>query len=91
MRYVMGLETVRAKAREWEEHAARHVSLAPLLAPLTQLYIEWRKLELSSVSLLVIYSLSFISLLVLCPLTVLIRFTFLIFPVAPNDIFFKLT
>ena len=41
-----GVELLLAKAQLWEETAARHVSLAPQLAPLSALATRWRKLEL---------------------------------------------
>ncbi len=47
MKLVSGLELLLAKAREWEQVAAAHVSLAaPHLESVTQLVIRWRKLEL---------------------------------------------
>ncbi|KAJ7341746.1 hypothetical protein JRQ81_006597 [Phrynocephalus forsythii] len=48
-----GLEILLAKSQDWEENASRAVSLRKHLDLVTQLIIQWRKLELScwSVSL----------------------------------------
>ena len=42
-----GVELLLAKAQLWEETAARHVSIAPQLAPLSALATRWRRLELA--------------------------------------------
>ena len=46
MKFVNGLEMVLAKAQEWEQVAAKHVSLSSHLEAITQIIIQWRKLEL---------------------------------------------
>ncbi|KAL4440107.1 hypothetical protein ABPG75_003108 [Micractinium tetrahymenae] len=43
-----GVELLLAKGQLWEETAARHVSLAPQLAPLSALATRWRRLELAA-------------------------------------------
>lgn len=42
-----GVELLLGKGQAWEETAARHVSLAPQLAPLSALATRWRRLELA--------------------------------------------
>ncbi|XP_064629159.1 midasin-like [Lineus longissimus] len=46
MKFVTGLEVLLQKAQDWESIAARHVSLMSNLEEVTQLVINWRKLEL---------------------------------------------
>ena len=46
MKFVTGLEVILAKAQDWEQVAAKHVSLSTNLEALTQIIIQWRKLEL---------------------------------------------
>lgn len=43
-----GVELLLARAQLWEETAAKHVTLGPLLAQLVALSRRWRKLELGS-------------------------------------------
>jgi len=43
-----GLELLLSQAQVWEESAAKHVSLAPLLGQVAALAQRWRKLELES-------------------------------------------
>lgn len=46
-KFLNGLEIVLSKAQDWENNASRSVSLRKELEPVTQLIIQWRKLELS--------------------------------------------
>lgn len=46
MRFTTGLEMLLESAQEWQKNAASHVSLAANLEEVTQLIVEWRKLEL---------------------------------------------
>ncbi|XP_061563343.1 midasin [Cololabis saira] len=46
-KFLNGLEIVLCKAQDWENNASRSVSLRKDLEPVTQLIIQWRKLELS--------------------------------------------
>ncbi|XP_028296182.1 midasin isoform X2 [Gouania willdenowi] len=46
-KFLNGLEILLSKAQDWENNASRTVSLRKELEPLTQLIIQWRKLELS--------------------------------------------
>ena len=48
MRLVNGLEVLLTKAQEWEEYAAKYVSLAERLSVLSKLVLRWRRLELRS-------------------------------------------
>ncbi|XP_008936093.1 PREDICTED: midasin, partial [Merops nubicus] len=52
-KFLNGLEILLAKAQDWEENASRALSLRKHLDSVTQLIIQWRKLELNcwSVSL----------------------------------------
>uniref|UniRef100_A0A8C6J801 Midasin n=1 Tax=Melopsittacus undulatus TaxID=13146 RepID=A0A8C6J801_MELUD len=52
-KFLNGLEILLAKAQDWEENASRALSLRKHLDLVTQLIIQWRKLELNcwSVSL----------------------------------------
>ncbi|KAM8810105.1 midasin [Eudromia elegans] len=52
-KFLNGLEILLAKAQDWEENASRALSLRKHLDLITQLIIQWRKLELNcwSVSL----------------------------------------
>ncbi|XP_060128572.1 midasin isoform X2 [Zootoca vivipara] len=52
-KFLNGLEILLAKSQDWEENASRAVSLRKHLDLVTQLIIQWRKLELNcwSVSL----------------------------------------
>uniref|UniRef100_A0A8D2KWR3 Midasin n=1 Tax=Varanus komodoensis TaxID=61221 RepID=A0A8D2KWR3_VARKO len=52
-KFLNGLEILLAKSQDWEENASRVVSLRKHLDLITQLIIQWRKLELNcwSVSL----------------------------------------
>ena len=43
-----GVLAAHALLQQWEETAARHVSLAPQLAPLSALATRWRRLELGA-------------------------------------------
>ncbi|XP_028997386.1 midasin [Betta splendens] len=45
-KFLNGLEIVLSKAQDWENTASRSVSLSKELEPVTQLIIQWRKLEL---------------------------------------------
>lgn len=47
MRFTTGLEMLLESAQEWQKNAASRVSLAANLEEVTQLIIEWRKLELN--------------------------------------------
>uniref|UniRef100_A0A7N6BG26 Midasin n=1 Tax=Anabas testudineus TaxID=64144 RepID=A0A7N6BG26_ANATE len=46
-KFLNGLEIVLCKAQDWENNASRHVSLRKELEPVTQLIVQWRKLELN--------------------------------------------
>ncbi|KAM9782721.1 LOW QUALITY PROTEIN: midasin [Neosynchiropus ocellatus] len=46
-RFLNGLEILLSKAQDWENNASRSVSLQKHLEPVTQLIIQWRKLELN--------------------------------------------
>jgi midasin len=46
MQLLQGLELVLRQAQEWEQYAARHVSLATYLEQVSALVLAWRKLEL---------------------------------------------
>ncbi|MGH0171579.1 UNVERIFIED_CONTAM: hypothetical protein FKN15_061690 [Acipenser sinensis] len=46
-KFLNGLEILLAKAQDWEENASRSVSLRKQLEVVTQLIIQWRKLELN--------------------------------------------
>lgn len=46
VKFVLGLELVLEKLQEWETNAARHVSVQTAMNTVSQLVIEWRKLEL---------------------------------------------
>uniref|UniRef100_A0A1A7W7P3 Midasin homolog n=1 Tax=Iconisemion striatum TaxID=60296 RepID=A0A1A7W7P3_9TELE len=46
-KFLNGLEILLSKAQDWENNASRSVSLRRELEPVTQLIIQWRKLELS--------------------------------------------
>ncbi|GAA6218580.1 midasin [Lates japonicus] len=46
-KFLNGLEILLSKAQDWENNASRSVSLRNELEPVTQLIIQWRKLELS--------------------------------------------
>ncbi|KAM4713456.1 midasin isoform 2-T2 [Anableps anableps] len=46
-KFLNGLEILLGKAQEWENNASRSVSLRKELEPVTQLIIQWRKLELN--------------------------------------------
>ena len=46
MKFTTGLELVLEKLQEWETNAARHVSVQPAMNAVSQLIIEWRKMEL---------------------------------------------
>ncbi|XP_035384712.1 midasin isoform X1 [Electrophorus electricus] len=45
-KFLNGLEILLSKAQDWESNASRSVSLRTELEPITQLIIQWRKLEL---------------------------------------------
>uniref|UniRef100_A0A3P8RPW4 Midasin n=1 Tax=Amphiprion percula TaxID=161767 RepID=A0A3P8RPW4_AMPPE len=45
-KFLNGLEILLSKAQDWENNASRTVSLRNELEPVTQLIIQWRKLEL---------------------------------------------
>jgi len=49
MRFMEGLETLLAKAQEWQKNASSDVSLASHLNAITLMIISWRKLELNCV------------------------------------------
>ncbi|XP_064196020.1 midasin isoform X1 [Anguilla rostrata] len=46
-KFLNGLEILLSKAQDWESNASRSVSLRKELEPVTQLIIQWRKLELN--------------------------------------------
>ncbi|TKS75776.1 Midasin MIDAS-containing protein [Collichthys lucidus] len=46
-KFLNGLEILLSKAQDWENNASRSVSLRKELEPITQLIIQWRKLELN--------------------------------------------
>ncbi|XP_023122208.2 midasin [Amphiprion ocellaris] len=46
-KFLNGLEILLSKAQDWENNASRTVSLRNELEPVTQLIIQWRKLELN--------------------------------------------
>ncbi|XP_071391101.1 midasin-like [Centroberyx affinis] len=46
-KFLNGMEILLSKAQDWENNASRSVSLRKELEPVTQLIIQWRKLELS--------------------------------------------
>ncbi|XP_030636974.1 midasin [Chanos chanos] len=46
-KFLNGLEILLTKAQDWENNASRSVSLRKELEAITQLIIQWRKLELS--------------------------------------------
>lgn len=46
-KFLNGLEILLSKAQDWENNASRSVSLKKELEPVTQLIIQWRKLELN--------------------------------------------
>ncbi|KAM6915471.1 midasin [Xenentodon cancila] len=46
-KFLNGLEILLCKAQDWENNASRSVSLRKELEPVTQLIIQWRKLELN--------------------------------------------
>ncbi|XP_067273008.1 midasin [Pseudorasbora parva] len=46
-KFLNGLEILLSKAQDWENNASRTVSLRNELEAITQLIIQWRKLELS--------------------------------------------
>ncbi|XP_065113160.1 midasin [Paramisgurnus dabryanus] len=46
-KFLNGLEILLSKAQDWENNASRSVSLRNELEAITQLIIQWRKLELS--------------------------------------------
>ncbi|XP_062266826.1 midasin [Platichthys flesus] len=46
-KFLNGLEILLSKAQDWENNASRLVSLRKELEPITQLIIQWRKLELN--------------------------------------------
>ncbi|XP_058470371.1 midasin [Solea solea] len=46
-KFLNGLEILLSKAQDWENNASRSVSLRNELEPVTQLIIQWRKLELN--------------------------------------------
>uniref|UniRef100_A0A7N8XVL1 Midasin n=1 Tax=Mastacembelus armatus TaxID=205130 RepID=A0A7N8XVL1_9TELE len=46
-KFLSGLEILLSKAQDWENNASRSVSLRKELEPVTQLIIQWRKLELN--------------------------------------------
>ena len=48
MKVLTGLEFLLKKSEDWENYAARHVSLKKELGPLSTLVARWRKLELYS-------------------------------------------
>ncbi|KAM4694301.1 midasin [Discoglossus pictus] len=50
-KFLNGLEILLAKAQDWEENASRTLSLRQNLEEITQLIIQWRKLELNCWSL----------------------------------------
>ncbi|XP_069561962.1 midasin [Brachyistius frenatus] len=46
-KFLNGLEILLNKAQDWENNASRSVSLRKELEPVTQLIVQWRKLELN--------------------------------------------
>ena len=46
MKYTAGLELVLEKLQEWETNASRHVSVQAAMNAVSQLIIDWRKMEL---------------------------------------------
>ncbi|XP_069830836.1 midasin-like isoform X3 [Dendropsophus ebraccatus] len=50
-KFLNGLEILLAKSQDWEENASRNLSLRKNLDEITQLIIQWRKLELNCWSL----------------------------------------
>ncbi|XP_056150027.1 midasin [Lampris incognitus] len=46
-KFLNGMEILLSKAQDWENNASRSVSLRKELEPVTQIIIQWRKLELS--------------------------------------------
>lgn len=46
MKYTAGLELLLERLQEWETNAARHVSVQSAMNAVSQLVIEWRKMEL---------------------------------------------
>ncbi|KAM9355690.1 midasin [Pholidichthys leucotaenia] len=46
-KFLNGVEILLRKAQDWENNASRSVSLRRELEPVTQLIIQWRKLELN--------------------------------------------
>ncbi|KAF5899322.1 midasin-like, partial [Clarias magur] len=46
-KFLNGLEILLSKSQDWENHASRSVSLRSELELITQLIIQWRKLELN--------------------------------------------
>uniref|UniRef100_A0A674E136 Midasin n=1 Tax=Salmo trutta TaxID=8032 RepID=A0A674E136_SALTR len=46
-KFLNGLEILLSKAQDWENNASRKVSLRRELEPVTNLIIQWRKLELN--------------------------------------------
>lgn len=46
-KFLNGLEILLSKSQDWENNASRAVSLRSELEPITQLIIQWRKLELN--------------------------------------------
>ncbi|KAM4633655.1 midasin [Polymixia lowei] len=46
-KFLNGMEILLGKAQDWENNASRSVSLRKELEPVTQLIIQWRKLELN--------------------------------------------
>ncbi|XP_072559009.1 midasin isoform X3 [Paramormyrops kingsleyae] len=46
-KFLSGLEILLRKAQDWEDNASRTVSLGAELGAVTQLIIQWRKLELN--------------------------------------------
>jgi midasin len=48
MKILAGLEYILRKSQDWEAYAASHVSLRQQLDQLTQLILDWRRLELRS-------------------------------------------
>lgn len=46
MKITSGLELILEKLQEWETNAAKYVSVQSAMNSVSQLIIEWRKLEL---------------------------------------------
>ena len=46
VRFAAGLEILLQKAQDWETVASKHTSLNDNLKDITQLIIEWKRLEL---------------------------------------------